>query len=345
MERLTDRQYEEVIEKIYRRPPRTVSGVWFNLVRYGDCDFVQGDIVDEQTGETIYRPIAAMASGAEVEDLAGLWPEITGHPVEREEEANLVSYLSARKGSEVELIVPERNRARSCVWGRFDETREYCIYRDHIYPQIVSAVEALEETAVQKKAFLCSDYLRWTGESFPCHSKRLLDMGCGCGDLIDAIKCHYCYKRYKGRWECCGCGNLFETGSTRIPDFECYGVDVNADNIRAAAEKKIPCIIEGDCEDLESALPHDLQFDMIVCCGLLNKQVTSKATARTMLQEALKRLREGGHIIVTGYTACHLTAQDLSPMGIEVLQKSIPENLFKSYGEYHLRQFYLGRKR
>ena len=298
----------------------TVSGVWFNLVRCGDCDFVQGDVLDEQTGETIYRPIAVMVREAEIEDIAGLWPDITGHPVKGEEEACLVSYLSSRKGSEVELIIPERYRARPCAWNRFDETKEIRIYRDHIYPEIVNAIEAIEGTTVQQKTNLHPSCPAGTDEPAPRLPRRLLDMGCGCGDLI-------------------------ETCSMHIPDLECYGVDINADNIQAAKEKKNANIMEGDCEDLESVLPGDLRFDIIICCGLLNKQVISRDTAGIIFEKAAGRLQEGGHIIVTGYTACHLTAKDLSRMGIDVLRKSIPENLFKSYLEYHLRQFYVGRKR
>jgi len=169
-------------------------------------------------------------------------------------------------------------------------------------------------------------------------------MGCGCGDLIDTINCCFRSKKDMSAWKACGCGNLIETNPSRNPDLECYGIDINPENIRAAEEKKILNVVQGDCEYLDSFLPEGIQFDVVICCGLLNKQVTSKLEARNILERALGRLLEGGHIIITGYSACHLTAEDLDAIGIQVLRKSIPENLFKSYYEYHLRQFYIGRK-
>jgi len=63
------------------------------------------------------------------------------------------------------------------------------------------------------------------------------------------------------------------------------------------------------------------------------------------LCKALSRLRKGGHIIITGYSPCHFTADDLAEKGIKVLCKSIPKNIFKDYMGFYLRQLYLGRKK
>ena len=169
--------------------------------------------------------------------------------------------------------------------------------------------------------------------------------GCGCGDLIEAVKCHYCRKRYERRLGRCRGGALPGAEGERIPDFDFFGVDCNAENVHVAGEKRGGRIVEGDCGQLETLLADGLEFDVIVCCGLLNRQVTAREEAVAILAKAVSRLRPGGHIVVTGYTACHLTAGDFSRLEVEILQKSIPGNLFKSYREYHLRQFYVGRKR
>lgn len=318
-----------------------ISGAWFNAVVYNGCIFIQGEIPHEKTGDIIFRPIAGVASAAEVRNISGLSPRITGFPVGIDEEALLVSYLSSRAGSDIELIIPERIRTPICAWGRFDETCEYGIYRKHIYPAVIKALETIGTPPEKYTNFLCSDYMCCAAAS-PC--KRLLDMGCGCGNLIDSINCCFRSKKEKGTWEACGCGNLIETSLSGSPVIECFGIDINPENIVAAKEKKIINIAQGDCEYLDSFLPQDIQFDIVICCGLLNKQVTSKAEAGNILERGLGRLFEGGHIIITGYSACHLTAEDLTGMGIQVLYMSIPENLFKSYDEYHLRQFYIGRK-
>lgn len=342
-EQLTDRHYQEILDNIRSRPSGVISGLWFNIVRYGDCDFVQSDLLDEQTGQSVFRPIAGVASEIETKNISGLSSRLTGHPVEKEEETLLVSYLSSMSGGDVELIIPERTRTRTCAWGRFNETCEYNIYRTHIYPIIIKALESIGEDPEKYKSYPCSDHLCCAGLSRSC-GKKLLDMGCGCGDLIDSIICRFRSKKDMGAWEACGCGNLIETTSRRRPDLECYGIDINPENIRAAEEKKILNVVQGDCEYLDSYIPEDIKFDIVICCGLLNKQVTSKLEAGNILERAVDRLIAGGHIIITGYSACHLTAEDLAGMGIHVLCKSIPENIFKSYYEYHLRQFYICRK-
>ena len=129
-----------------------------------------------------------------------------------------------------------------------------------------------------------------------------------------------------------------------MANIECCGIDVNPDNIEAAVEKNIPGLRLGDGEDIETLLPPEMMFDVIIFCGLLNRQVTTREKALKILTKALPRLRSGGHIIVTGYTSCHFSAADLAGMGMTVLRKSVPENIFRDYRGYHLRQLYAARK-
>ncbi len=342
---MTDREYEKMIASIRMRPATTVSGIWFNLVRHGDCDFAQGDVLDGQTGSAEFRPIAVLACDTELRDIEGLWPDVVGHPVERKEEELLVAYLSARDGRDVELLVPERRRAGPVRWGRFDESLEFGVYFEHIHPKILEALDRIDPVCGARGTGACPAALPQIGSAGSCGKERLLDLGCGCGDLIEAIKCHYCRKRYEGRQKGCRGRALPFTAGERIPDFDFFGIDCNVDNVQAAGDKRGGRIVEGDCGQLNSLLADGLDFDVIVCCGLLNRQVTAREDAAAILEQAVSRLRPAGHIIVTGLTACHLTAADFSRLGIEVLQMSIPGNLFKPYGEYHLRQFYVGRKR
>lgn len=169
-------------------------------------------------------------------------------------------------------------------------------------------------------------------------------MGCGCGDLIESIRCACFTNGHPSGWEVCGCGNLVQIDRLRMPAIECCGIDINPDNIEAAQEKGIGRILPGDGEYLEALLPPDIMFDIVVFCGLLNRQVTSREKAERILTEALRRLKCGGHIVVTGYTSCHFTALDFYGMGLEVLRKSIPENIFRDYQDYWLRQLYVARK-
>lgn len=149
---------------------------------------------------------------------------------------------------------------------------------------------------------------------------------------------------YSLEWEGCGCGNLVEINRCRLPNFDCCGIDINPDNIEAAAEKNIPDIHLGDSEDIAAVLPPAMIFNVIVFSGLLNRQVTTREKAGRILTKAIQRLKRGGHIIITGYTSCHFTAADLSGMGLTVLRKCIPENIFRDYYNYSLRQLYVARK-
>jgi len=229
------------------------------------------------------------------EEIKGTWPEIMGYPIDESEEGLLAKYLSAQSEREVELIIPERNLARSVEWGRFDSTIEFKKYENFIYPAIVEVLERIE-------------------------FHTFLDAGCGSGNLIKLI-------------------------TDRMPNVNYCGVDDNSKNIEAAKEKKLSNIFLGDCERIDEILPDTLFFDMILYCGLLNVQVTNKEKAGKILNKTISRLKSGGHIIITGYSPCHFTAEDLAEKGIQVLRKSIPKNIFKDYMGYYLRQLYLGRKR
>ncbi len=129
-----------------------------------------------------------------------------------------------------------------------------------------------------------------------------------------------------------------------MKEIECCGLDINPDNIEAAMEKNISGLRLGDGEDIETLLSPEMLFGVVIFCGLLNRQVTTREKALKILTKALSRLRSGGHIIVSGYTSCHFSASDLAGLGMTVLRKSIPENIFRDYRGYHLRQLYAARK-
>lgn len=169
-------------------------------------------------------------------------------------------------------------------------------------------------------------------------------MGCGCGNLIESINHFCCSANCEKQWECCGCGNIIEVLKQRIPRFQCYGIDIISANVDAAEERNLPNILLGDSELINEIFPSHLDFDIIVFSGLLNRQVTSREKAYKILCNALHKLNSGGYVIITGYTSCHFTSDDLESMGIEVLKKSIPHQIFKDYQNYYLRQLYVGRK-
>lgn len=293
MSYLTETDFHQLIDTIRKRPKKMFSGYWFNLVTFKDCHFIQGNIDDSRSECGINRNIATLVDEIKPDDIKGVWPEIMGYPIEESEEEQLVQFLSSQKESDIELIVPERNLARPVEWERFDFTGEFTIYATFIYPAILEVLSHIE-------------------------FKKVLDMGCGSGNLIQHIHNHF-------------------------PDVVSYGIDINQNNIEATREMHIPNIFLGDCSNVNDILPDGLFFDMVIFSGLLNRQVTKKEEAISILAETLKRIKKGGHIIITGYSSCHLTAEDLTAMGIEVIRKSIPKNLFLTYMKYHLRQLYLGK--
>jgi len=291
----TDNDFTQLIKNIRSRPKQRFSGYWFNLIKFQDYHFIQGNIEDDISEFGINRNIATLVDEIKTEEIKGTWPEIMGYPIDESEEGLLAKYISAQGEGDVELIIPERNLARSVEWGRFDSTIEFRKYETFIYPTIVEVLEGIE-------------------------FHTFLDAGCGSGNLIKLI-------------------------TDRVPNVIYYGIDDNSKNIEAAKEKKLSNIFLGDCERIDEILPDTLFFDMILFCGLLNVQVTNKEKAEKILNRTILRLKSGGHIIITGYSPCHFTADDLSKKGIHVLRKSIPQNIFKDYAGYYLRQLYLGRKR
>jgi len=315
---LTDTEFQQLIDTIRKRPEYQFSGYWFNIIKFGDLMFVQGCVDDDDAPYGLDRNIVILTESIAAEELEGYRPEIEGHPVDTSEEALLVEYLSSKSAHDVELIVPERNTAHPVAWSRFDATPEYRMYNHFIYPVIIEVIESIESDRSLDKPGFCPRHTR-EGEIETNSSKRLLDMGCGCGNLIEVLK-------------------------QRLPRFHYYGIDINPANVDAAKEKNLPNIRLGDSEDIGRLFPPALTFDFIIFSGLLNRQVTSRDKAFTILCNAIKRLSKEGYVIITGYTSCHFTASDLTHMGLDVLRKSIPHNLFKDYTGYYLRQLYLGQK-
>lgn len=287
-------QFRESVERVRAAAPVRLTGRWFNLIRAEGCDFIQGEVYDTEVGKGHNRNIALLVEGVEATDMEGFWPEVTGHPVSDGDEKVIVRFISSLGENEAELIVPLRNVSPSVQWGRFDEEKEYEIYASAIYPVLLDAIAGLR-------------------------FERLLDAGCGSGNLLERI-------------------------AQRHPDAECHGIDMNPDNTEASREKGLTHIYEGRAEEMDRLLPGGIVFDMIVFCGLLNRQVTDRQQAWNILTASVKHLSPGGHIVITGYSSCHLTADDLSRAGLSVLRKCLPKNLFRHYEGYALRQLYLCRK-
>ncbi len=153
------------------------------------------------------------------------------------------------------------------------------------------------------------------GISFRC----ILDVGCGSGNLLQAFRDLYLQAYF-------------------------YGVDISPDNVEDAGEKGFAHVCEGDAQSLDKLFAEEILFDLIIFCGVLNRQIMDAETASTILKKSIKLLAPRGHILITGYSSCHFAARDLAGMGLTVMKKSIPENIFRTYDEFYLRQLYLAQK-
>lgn len=333
--------FERLVRSLRERSMTTISGFWMNIIEYRGYQFIQGHLLSETCREGNLRHIGALVENIRRHDIDGFWSEVEGYPIRESEEQMLVHHISQQGNNDVELIVPERNRRCPVAWGRFDESPEFEIYKHYIYPAIIKAIEACRASPA---ATLCMEYLHRNNSSGINIGECLLDMGCGCGNFMESIRCACDETGYPVDWSVCGCGNLLEMTPRRMPALSCWGIDINPDNIEAAEEKGLHRVFLGDGEAAGRILPSDVMFDTIVFSGLLNRQVISREKSGRILAGAINRLKMGGHVIVTGFTSCHFTADDLSVMGLSVLQKSFPENIFKDYESYALRQLYVAQK-
>jgi hypothetical protein len=146
--------FERLVRAIRERPLKSIAGLWFNLVEYRGHHFIQGDLRKEASPHGDFRPLAALVDGLGGVDIEGFWPEVRGYPVSGTEADWIASYLARQGKNDVELIVPERNRARPVVWDRFDESPEFETYKKFIYPAILEALETIEAHRDKLKAFL-----------------------------------------------------------------------------------------------------------------------------------------------------------------------------------------------
>lgn len=337
-----DTVFSRTIRAIRDRPREDLPILWCNLIRYQDIGFLQGQLWTETDPAGVYRPVAALTVGQDPAELNGFWPSITAHPVERDEEARIVSFLSSRGPNDVELIVPVRNTARLMDWGRFDEAPEFPVYRNRIHPVIIGATEEIRKRREVEADNPCTACRMRAEHASRKPFDRLLDVGCGCGDLIQELQ--DVLRSREEEWGNCGCADLRRLLRLMPPrPLECHGIDANPDNVEEAGRRGLVSIRVGDAEDVKEP-PGEPAFDILIFCGLLNRQITTREQAEEILRHSLSRLRRGGHLIITGYTSCHLTADDLSRLGLVVLQKCFPDRLFLNYKEYHLRQFYVARK-
>jgi len=286
--------FQAMIRMIRRRPRQQISGHWFNIVEAAGHRFLQGPISTDVRGQKRNGGLAHITRLVRAEDIAGFWPETTGRLLAPEECHAAAAFISSLDGRDVELIVPLRNRALPVRWERFEDSREYPLYAAHIHPRILSA---LSEITFQ----------------------RLLDVGCGSGNLLAAIRRDNPHAYYAG-------------------------FDIGPDNVEAAKEKGLENIREEKGENVATVYAMAPPFDVIIFCGILNRQIMDGDSARTILKKSLTRLAKGGLVIITGYSSCHFCARELKKKGLTVLNKSIPENIFRDYDEFYLRQFYVARK-
>lgn len=339
---MTEANFSRTIRSIRERPREDLLFIWCNVIRFLDLCFLQGQLWKENDPAGTYRPIAALVDTADPIEPDGFWPSITAHPLERDEEAMLVSYLSRRDPNDVELIVPERNTARLMDWDRFDEAPEFPIYRNQIHPAVIEAVDEIRKRLPAEPQVFCSACRTPRAPSNREPPDNLLDIGCGCGDLLQELQDSI--RAVEQEWERYGCSDLRRLRNhAPARPLECRGIDINPENVEEARRRGLSNIRVGEAGN-EMDLPGEQTLDILVFCGLLNRQITTREQAETILRNALLRLRRGGHIIITGYTSCHLTADDLSGLELAVLRKCFPDRLFLDYNEYHLRQFYIARK-
>ncbi len=339
---MTGADFSRTIRSIRERPREDLLFIWCNMIRFLDLCFLQGQLWTENDPAGTYRPIAALVSAPDTIEPDGFWPSITACPVERDEEARLVSYLSIQGPNDVELIVPERNTARLMDWDRFDEAPEFPIYRSQIHPAVLAAVGEIRKRLPAEPQGYCSACR--TSRALPNREPfdNLLDIGCGCGDLLQELQDSI--RTTEQEWERYGCADLRRLRNLAPSrPLEFHGIDINPENVEEARRRGLSNIRVGEAAN-ETDHPGEQTFDIVVFCGLLNRQVTTRDQSETILRNSLSRLRRGGHIIITGYTSCHLTADDLSGLGLTVLRKCFPDSLFPDYNEYHLRQFYIARK-
>ena len=140
----TNDDFNRMLMAIRERPVTSHTGFWFNLIEYRGNQFIQGELCNEDSQDRDLRHVAALVEGVRTEDIEGFWPEIQGYPVEKWEEEMLISYLSRQGSNDLELIVPERNRAKSAPWGRFDESSEFETYKTFIHPAVIDVLETVE---------------------------------------------------------------------------------------------------------------------------------------------------------------------------------------------------------
>ena len=150
----TIEDFERLVRAIRERPLKSIDGFWFNLVEYRGHHFIQGDLRKESSPHGDFRPVAALVDGLGGKDIEGFWPEVRGYPVSGAEADLIAAYLARQGKNDVELIVPERNRARQVAWGRFDESPEFETYKKFIYPAVIEAIETIEVYRDRLKAFL-----------------------------------------------------------------------------------------------------------------------------------------------------------------------------------------------
>ena len=113
------------------------------------------------------------------------------------------------------------------------------------------------------------------------------------------------------------------------------------------ARKKNDSSISVEQVDLVKAgnfleLTHGERPDIMIASGGLNMQVTDPAGAQAVVQKAYDALTPGGYFIATGLTEVWLKSSDFKKIGFEVLNMSMPKNVFQAH--QFPQEFYILRK-